>query len=409
MNILRLELKRVLKTRSTWILLLAAILISGIMAYFPISFVHYSYVDKNGESVTASGIKAVRIMKKNTVQGDITQDKIQKSVKNYQEISKQYGSIYEDSIPQDILDKKILPFRHIIDRLESVYADPQTKTPADLSKISPGEAAENFYKKYTWQIKSRVTQPSAQKQALALYEKVNKPFKFIYGFGSSAAADYLIILIFLLVFLCTFITAPVFSAEYQTGADNILRCTKYGRKKLAVSKIISAVLICSVTFAVCISIFLFIENSAFGWESLKTSIQSVTAICLPSIDVGQFEVITAAAGMLTLLATVSFTLFLSARCRNTVNSMIIAVVFCLMPLILSSISGSNVVNWIRMILPSGGAGIGNSFGVNLVELNFLRMGSYSFWSPYVMIISSAAAVPLFLILAALSYCKYESV
>jgi ABC-type transport system involved in multi-copper enzyme maturation permease subunit len=238
---------------------------------------------------------------------------------------------------------------------------------------------------------------------------VNKPFKFIYGFGSSAAADYLIILIFLLVFLCTFITAPVFSAEYQTGADNILRCTKYGRKKLAVSKIISAVLICGITFAVCISIFLFIENSAFGWESLKTSIQSVTAICLPSIDVGQFEVITAAAGMLTLLATVSFTLFLSARCRNTVNSMIIAVVFCLMPLILSSISGSNVVNWIRMILPSGGAGIGNSFGVNLVELNFLRMGSYSFWSPYVMIISSAAAVPLFLILAALSYCKYESV
>lgn len=346
-------------------------------------------------------------MKKTTVEGDITPDKIQKAVKNYQEVAKKYGSIYKDNIPQDVLNKKILPFQHIINRLENVYADPQTKTPVDLSKISPGEAAENFYKKYTWQIKNRAIQPSAQKKALALYEKVDKPFKFTYGFGSSDAGSYLIILLFLLVFLCTFITAPIFSAEYQTGADNILRCTKYGRTKLAVSKIISVVLICGITSAVCISIFLLVENSVFGWESLKTSIQSVETICLPAINVGQFEMITAAAGLLTLLATVSFTLFLSAKCRNTVNSMIIAIVFCLLPLILSSISGSNAVNWLRMILPSGGVGLGNSFGISLVELKFLTLGSYSFWSPYVMITASAAAVPLFLILTVLSYCRHE--
>lgn len=407
MSIFYLELKRVLKTRSTWILLIAAILISGALAYFPISFVNYNYVNENGNNVTVSGIKAVQLMKKTTVEGDITPDKIQKAVKNYQEVAKKYGSIYKDNIPQDVLNKKILPFQHIINRLENVYADPQTKTPVDLSKISPGEAAENFYKKYTWQIKNRAIQPSAQKKALALYEKVDKPFKFTYGFGSSDAGSYLIILLFLLVFLCTFITAPIFSAEYQTGADNILRCTKYGRTKLAVSKIISVVLICGITSAVCISIFLLVENSVFGWESLKTSIQSVETICLPAINVGQFEMITAAAGLLTLLATVSFTLFLSAKCRNTVNSMIIAIVFCLLPLILSSISGSNAVNWLRMILPSGGVGLGNSFGISLVELKFLTLGSYSFWSPYVMITASAAAVPLFLILTVLFYCRHE--
>lgn len=408
MSIFYLELKRVLKTRSTWILLIAAILLSGALAYFPISFVNYSYVNENGNSVTVSGIKAVQLMKKITVQGDITPDKIKKAVENYQEVAKKYGSIYKDNIPQDVLNKKILPFQHIIRSLESVYADPQTKAPADLSKISSGEAAKNFYEKYTWQIKNRVIQPSAHKQALALYEKVDKPFKFTYGVGSSDASAYLIILIFMLVFLCTFITAPIFSAEYQTGADNILRCTKYGRTKLAVSKIISAVLICGISFAVCIFIFLFIENSVFGWDSLKTSIQSVETICLPAINVGQFEMITAAAGLLTLLATVGFTLFLSANCRNTVNSMILAIVFCLLPLIISSISGSNVMNWLRMILPSGGVGLGNSFGISLVELKFLSLGAHSFWSPYVMIIASAAAVPLFLILTIVFYCRHEA-
>ncbi|WP_446897365.1 ABC transporter permease subunit [Clostridium sp. LBM24168] len=409
MNIFYLELKRVLKTRSTWILLLASILISGALAYFPISFVNCSYVNENGNSVTVSGIKAVQLMKKITVQGDITPDKIKKAVKNYQEVAKKYGSIYKFDVPQEIHDKKILPFQHIINSLESVYADPQTKAPADLSKISPREAAQNFYKKYAWQIKNRVIQPSSQKQALAIYEKVDKPFKFTYGFGSSDAGSYLIILIFLLVFLCTFITAPIFSTEYQTGSDNILRCTKYGRTKLAVFRIISAVLICGITFAVCISSFLLVENSVFGWDSLKTSIQSVGAICFPAINVGQFEMITAAAGLLTLIATVSFTLFLSANCRNTMNSMILAIVFCLLPLIISSISGSNVMNWLRVILPSGGTGMGNSFGVNLTELNFLSLGSHSFWSPYVMITASAAAVPLFLILTVLSYCRHESV
>ncbi|MHC6180880.1 ABC transporter permease subunit [Clostridium sp. JNZ X4-2] len=408
MGILYLELKRVLKTRSTWILLLAALLMSGIMAYFPISFVQGSYMDKNGKGITASGIRAIQANKNSTFQGNITPDKIEKAVENYQQITKKYGSIYKFDVPQAAYDKKILPVQHIIRLLESVYADPQTKTPADLSKISPREASANFYKKYTQQIKSRIAEPSAQKQALALYEKVDKPFKFTYGYGSGDAGSYLIMLIFLLVIICTFITAPIFSSEYQTGADSILRCTKYGRVKLASCKIISAVLICGITFAVCISIFSIIENRAFGWDSLKTSLQSIGGICLPALSVGEFQMLTAAAGVLTLLATVSFTLFLSAKCKNTVNSIMISIVFCIMPFILESISGSNVMKWVRMILPSGGTGMGNSFGVELTGLTFLKIGSLSFWAPYVMSAAAIIAIPLFMTLTIRCYCKHES-
>lgn len=409
MSIFYLELKRVLRTHSTWILLLAAILLAGIMAYFPISYVHYTYVDKNGEQVSVSGIKAIEAQKGLMVQGKVTPDKIHKAVENYQEVTKKYGSIYSDDIPQDIYNEKILPVQYIIYRLESVYADPNTKAPADLSKISPEEAAANFYKNYTEQIKGRVLDPVSQRKALSMYEKVDKPFKFIYGYGSSDAGSYLIMLIFLLVIICTFITAPIFSAEYQTGADSILRCTKYGKAKLSVCKVISAILICSITFAICISIFSIIENKVFGWDSLKASLQSVGVICLPAISVGETQMITAAAGMLTLIAVVSFTLFLSARCKNTANSIIISIVFCILPLILSSISGSNIMNWIRMILPSGGTGLGNSFGCELVGLTFLKLGSFSLWAPYVIIGAAIISIPLFVALTILSYCKRELV
>lgn len=409
MSIFYLELKRVLRTHSTWILLLAAILLTGIMAYFPISYVHYTYVDKNGEQVSVSGIKAIEAQKGLMVQGEITSDKIHKAVENYQEVTKKYGSIYSDDIPQDIYNEKILPVQYIIYRLESVYADPNTKAPADLSKISPEETAANFYKKYTEQIKGRILDPVSQRKALSMYEKVDKPFKFIYGYGSSDAGSYLIMLIFILVIICTFITAPIFSAEYQTGADSILRCTKYGKAKLSVCKVISAILICSITFAICISVFSIIENRVFGWDSLKTSLQSIGNICLPAVSVGETEIITAGAGMLTLIAVVSFTLFLSARCRNTANSIIISIVFCILPLILSSISGSNIMNWIRMILPSGGTGLGNSFGSELVGLTFLKLGSFSLWAPYVIIGAAIISIPLFVALTILSYCKHELV
>jgi ABC-type transport system involved in multi-copper enzyme maturation permease subunit len=409
MNILYLELKRVLKTPLTWILLIACLLLSMIMSYLPVSYVHYNYWNSNGHHIFISGIKAIHQKKEIMVQGSITSNKIQKAIKNYQEVTNKYGNIYADTVPQDTYNKKILPVEYIINRVNTVYTDKKSGIPTDLSKISPDSIGENFYKKYPQQIKNSIAESSAQDQALSLYEKVNKPFIYIYGYGSSDASDYLVILIFLLLIIFTFITASIFSAEYQTGADSILRCTKYGKGKLAISKIISAILICGITFAICISIFVVIVNNAFGWESLKTSLQSISGICLPALNVGQAQKITIAAGILTMLAVVSFNLFLSARCKNTTNSLILSIIVFLLPLILSSISSNNIINWIQAILPSVGAGLGSGFYYELTKLNFLSLGSFSFWSPYVMVTAEIIAVPVFLILTLMSYYKHESV
>ncbi|MBV4439812.1 ABC transporter permease [Clostridium tyrobutyricum] len=408
MSILCLELKRLLKTPVTLILLLSCLLISLIMSYLPISYVHYNYLDSNGQNVTIAGAKAIDLKKRIMVQGPITSDKIQKAIKNYQEVTNKYGNIYADTVPQNTYNKKILPVEYIINRLTAVYSDKKSGVTADLNKISPYSTGENFYKKYPEQIKDSLVQPSAQEQALNLYEKVNKPFEYIYGYGSSDASDYLVILIFLLVIIFTFITASIFSSEYQTGSDSILRCTKHGRGKLAASKIISAILICGITFTICIFIFVMIENNTFGWESLKTSLQSINGICLPALNVGQAQKITIAAGMLTMLAVVSFNLFLSSRCKNTTNSLILSMVFFLLPLILSAISSNNITNWIQSILPSAGAELASGFYYELTKLNFLSIGSFNFWSPYVMVTAEIIAVPLFLILTVLCYCKHRS-
>ena len=91
---------------------------------------------------------------------------------------------------------------------------------------------------------------------------------------SRDAFDYIELYILVLSILCIAIAAPVFANEYQTGSDSILRCTKYGRVKLAVTRITAACSIFIVMFILGMALHLTILNLAFGTECLKTSFVS---------------------------------------------------------------------------------------------------------------------------------------
>ncbi len=51
----------------------------------------------------------------------------------------------------------------------------------------------------------------------------------------------------------------------------------------------------------------------------------------------------------------------------------------------------------------------DGFLYRLCDFNFLHVGEMSFWTPYVILVSVAVEIPLFLILAARSYCKHQVV
>ena len=55
-------------------------------------------------------------------------------------------------------------------------------------------------------------------------------------------------------------------------------------------------------------------------------------INLPNINLGQLQIILAAAGLLSVLATVSCTLFLSAKFKDTLTVLLIPIVVLFMPL-----------------------------------------------------------------------------
>ena len=223
---------------------------------------------------------------------------------------------------------------------------------------------------------------------------------------SRDAFDYIELYIFMLSILCIAMVAPTFANEYQTGSDSIMRCTKNGRVKFSVIRILAAGVIFTVVFIVGMVIHLSIINLAFGTECLKTSFQMLFSIInLPNINLGQLQVILVLSGLLSLLASISCTLFLSAKCKDSMSALLISLAVMLLPTIVYTALGSSV--WVSTILPSAGIGLQNNFLYQLYGFNFLYIGDMSFWTPYIILISAALEIPLFLFLAIKAYCKHR--
>lgn len=406
-----LEFRRMAKTRSTWMLAVFALTLSVLLSVLVISFAQNTHIDNNGKTIRCTGIDAIRMNRElsKPIEGSLTPEKTQAAFETYHKVYATYG----EKVPKDVYYQKIAPINPILYRVQELYVDDSTGNPIPLQDISSQEAAD-FYEQRAKRLENFLSQkykdmPDAIQKALAMNAEVKTPFQYIYGVGNSDTSDYLTLCIFLLVIICTVITAPVFSADYQSGADDVLRCTKFGRKQLAIAKMLSAMLLSTAIFAGCIFAFLLISYAAFGWDSLKTTLQIFSALSIVPFTIEETNKSVVFAGLLTFLATICFTLFLSTKFKNPLITLSIAIGTCLLPTILSSYANNgNVENWLRLCLPSGGVGFGNSFYYELTEIHFLPFNSVSVWTPNIIIAASAIEIVLFFSLAIPSYCKHES-
>lgn len=412
MRIYCLEVKRVLKSRRSIILLLIALVMSAVMAWLSVMFEDINQIDENGNKVAElNGLDAIAYKKslRSVNNGEVTPEKLKEALNIYQSAVSPYGedSIYRGDFPTGIYMKKVFPVEALLGRLPEAFSDSKTGKGASLIEISP-DKLDGFYEQTVQHLKDimqmeQKEHPTAQEQALQKYTEVKTPFQFYAGY-SRDAFDYIVLFIFLLVVLCTAVATPTFSNEYQTGSDSILRCTKHGRSRLAIVKIMAALTIFVATFVICISLHLLISNLAFGPECMKTSMQMLfSVISLPVLNLGQLQVVLAVGGLISLLATISFTLFLSAKCKDSISVILIAIVMCLLPIFTYSAGA----NWLSFILPSGGIGMQNSLLYQLTGFNYLHIGQVSIWAPYVIMAAATIEIPVFLFFAVRTYNKHQ--
>lgn len=411
MRLLKVELKRIIKSRQAVILIIAGICLSALLAVIPVLFVSADVRDSNGSVQELNGLSAIRYWRdiKAASDGEVTPEKLKAALSTYQEFVELYGNPESETFPADVYIEKISPVDDLLRLLPVTYSDfvDGNLIPRGLTNISPDEL-DSFYEACDTRLKNVIKvdrEPeSTSQKAIALFSKVNRPFELYAGYTRDAF-DYLCFSIMFLVIIGAVLSAPLFSENYESGADHILRCTKNGRGKLARTKVLANLLPGFLMYLVGISIHLLISDLSFGTVTLKTSAQALyDTVSLPNLNLLQLQLVLALGGLLTLISVNAFTYFLSSKLDRVAGTLAISLLSTLAPLFIFTAVGNN---WISCILPAGGIGLNNNLLMQLVDFRFLHLGAYSFWTPQITILFTLIWIPVFLILAVRSYCKHQ--
>lgn len=412
MRMLIVDLKRILSSRRTLILMGIGLIMSIIMGILPITYETINYTDTNGNVINVEGKAAIDYKKsiRSINDGEITGQKLKNALAIYQKTIQENGNISEadENFPLDVFTEKISPIRPLLSKLPEVFADPQTGIGSELMDI-PLEQVSQFYDKAQSHLKDAIALEYDSNRniiniASEMYQEVKTPY-YLYGGFSRDAFDYLGLNILILLILSIAIVAPTFAESYQNGSDSILRCTKFGRIPFVVYKIIALFIIVSIYYFVCMLIQTSILNFSFGFECLKTSMQMLFSVVgLVSFNLGQLQIAIVLGGLISILCSISFTLFISARAKTSLTAILISIVVALLPAILYTVAGNS---WIVYILPTSGIGLQNSWLYQLVDINFLIIGKSGIWTPYVMGIVTILELIIFAILSVYSYCKHK--
>lgn len=413
MRLFGLEIKRVMKTKITIISLGLAILFSFALAYIPTTFVYSIEGFRDGEPEYVTGMDAIKLKQQieKEIQGEVTQKKIVNAVSTYQKVLKENQAEETYDLPIEVYHMYLDPIYPLFTPICNAYGNKKNATPADMKMLNEEElgdfytAADDYFNMKLMQQQGKY--PNAVAKAQEMRSKVTKPYLYYSGITSDAM-DYEVLTLFFILLCCTVACAPVFSADYQTDADSILRCTKKGRTTLAITKILSALMISGICTVLCLLIWCISTTLFFGTEGMKTSVQMIASIaCMLNMNMGQLIWVHAGMGLLIVLSSICFTLFLSAKSKTNVQVMAMSILACLVPLVLYWVLPERYANVLKCFLPSSGIGLNNSVLYDMVGLRFVNIGSVAIWTPYMIILVALIEIPLFIGLAIKSYNKDE--
>ena len=403
-----LELKKMLKTPVTLILIIVALILSAVLAYLPVSFEKTRVL--TGDTLTIyKGEDRIAYEKDSAqIHGEITAETAKQALAAYQTCLTKYGVQSENDLPEGVFEAEISPWFRVLHTIREIYADPKTGIPPDLLYM-PLESLDDYYAKKTERFESLMEQedwPEAvRKKARLMYADTDEPLEY-YPYYNSNGLDYQSFLFFLVMICCILIAAPVFSVDYQTGADDIMRCTKNGRIKLALSKCGATLLISAVLFTACAAIYCLLTQLFYGAEGMQTDLQMMLSVfTLHNWTVGELLLRVAGAGLISCVASVSLTLLFSSRIKSVGIAMGTAILFGILPIVLDVIVGGQIVSWVCSIIPAGGTCLTKSFYYAVFDAAFLTCKNFAMPTTLGIITFALVEIPLFLLLTIKSYQK----
>lgn len=412
MRVLGVELKRILKSRRSILLMGIGVLLSVLLAIAPVMFVGFNVSDSKGNVVQElDGLKAIHYLRENRApfDGEVTPDKLKEALSVYQKCVKQYGDPESEDFPGDIYQEKISPRYGLLSVILKTYTKIENGNlmPRSLDDIHGGEL-DHFYQATDTRLDNVMKVENEPKEthrkAFQLYGRVKRPFQLYEGYTRDAF-DYLAFCIFFLVIISVVFSAPLFSDNYESGADQIIRCTKLGRKRLGIVKVIANLIPCILMYVLGVTMYLLVSDLSFGPVTLQSSVQALyDTVSLPNMNLLQLQITLAVSGLITMISTIALTYFISSKISRAAGVISLSLLLALGPVFTGAFSEKS---WFVSMLPAGGVGFNTNLLYQLVDFRFLHLGTHSFWAPHVTMTFAIIWIPVFLTLTVYSYCKHQ--
>ena len=187
---------------------------------------------------------------------------------------------------------------------------------------------------------------------IAQNEKITTPFHYEYntGWNKLLSISYVSLMVIALVVCITL--APIFSSEYQTGADAILLSTRYGRSKLITAKIVSSFLLTGVIYVSGVFILTIETFLIYGSGGATCSLQVINFLAPSNVNLLQAYLYVLFTGYFMCLFMQGITLLLSAKMSSPFPVIICTMVFFIVPSFLSYSRSSRTYNNILNLMPA---------------------------------------------------------
>lgn len=408
------EMRKTLQMKRIYIYTSMAIAISIFSAWYCISTSETYIVEHDGTRTAISGMSAIAYQTQieSGVKREITPESLVQTLHIMQDaydVTQDNYKIYSEAFFSHRVHKSA------ITGLIGVYPEYTNDTigiasTTTLDKI-PDDVIYNFYKLRNKKIEQILvdrygTDTIQLQKALEMNRAVSEPFSFNPGsYYWDTVLEYYSILLTVVLIIVALFTAPIFAECYSNGSDIIFRTTKYGLKYLGIVRVLLSVLYGLFLLSVTSIIFLGISIWAFGNEGLRSSIQLIDIYAIANLTYGELLIYMIVGGAISIIGTVGLTTLLSVKKKNSVNAVVISIIF-IIGYQLISLFFDNVPSWVSILISSlPPSGTDMFYMVRGYEVyNFFNV---AVWKPYWSVIVGLLLGGMFFVWTISSYRKWK--
>lgn len=355
--LVKYEFLKILRKKSTLIVMVASLLITAFMFGLPI--LRYQTYNQDGVIKGFAGI-AYEKEQAEKYSVPLTDEYITDTIREVQQLFENPDNVGYDGYEQFLIDSAywdgIAPREHLLGMIAKNYADPNESVGYNALPDLDISGGTDFYgarqEKIEKLLNASSRELSEEQKAYwrDMNSKVDEPFTNGYYEGWEIIISSFELLMFALLAVCIVI-APVFSGEYQAGTDAVILSAKYGKTKLTTAKIIAAYLFGALAFTLHIVVALGLPLAAFGFDGWDLPLQIANTTIPYPFTFLQSVLVNLGVVYLVLFAVIGLTLLLSAKMKSPYFVLIVLVPVLFIPMFLPPNGTSGAYNLTLFLLP----------------------------------------------------------